>query len=50
MTPKKLFRIVAVAEMVTWTGLIVGMIFKYAFGNDRVVPITGGIHGFVFLC
>lgn len=50
MTPKTLFKIVATAEMVTWAGLIVGMIFKYALGNDSIIPITGGIHGFVFLC
>lgn len=50
MTPKTLFRIVAFAEAVTWTGLIIGIILKYGFGNDSVIPITGGLHGFVFLC
>jgi integral membrane protein len=50
MTPRSLFRAVAIAELVTWTLLIVGMLMKYVFGlGDLGVRIGGSIHGFVFL-
>lgn len=47
-TPRTLFRIFATAEMVTWAGLITALIFR---ANDiiNLVPIAGGVHGFVFL-
>lgn len=48
-TPKSLFRVLAVAEAITWTLLITGMILKYAAGLDIAVTIGGAIHGFVFL-
>lgn len=49
MTPKLLFRIVAVAEAITWTLLITGLILRATAGLDVAVTIGGGIHGFVFL-
>ena len=49
MSPKRLFRSLAVAEAVTWTILIVAMILKYAAGVDAAVLVGGSIHGFVFL-
>lgn len=49
MSPKRLFRILAFAEAVTWTILIVAMILKYAAGVDAAVLVGGSIHGFVFL-
>lgn len=49
MSPKRLYRTFAVAEAITWTLLIAGMILKYGFGLDLAVTIGGGIHGFVFL-
>ncbi|WIE64817.1 DUF3817 domain-containing protein [Curtobacterium sp. MCLR17_036] len=50
MTPRSLFRALAVAELVTWTLLLVGMLMKYAFGlGDLPVRIGGSVHGFVFL-
>lgn len=50
MTPRCLFRALAVAELVTWTMLLVGMLMKYAFGlGDLPVRIGGSVHGFVFL-
>lgn len=49
MSPKRLYRIFAIAEMITWTLLILGMIGKYAFGLDWAVTVGGSIHGFVFL-
>ncbi|RZS64763.1 integral membrane protein [Agromyces ramosus] len=49
MSPKRLFRTLAVAEAVTWTILIIAMILKYAGGVDAAVLVGGSIHGFVFL-
>lgn len=48
-TPKSLYGKLALAEMVTWTILIIGMILKYAAGLDMATTIGGSIHGFVFL-
>lgn len=50
MTPRTLYSRLALAEMVTWTLLILGMIGKYGFGLEWATKIGGGIHGFVFLC
>lgn len=50
MTPQKLHRTAAILEMVTWSLLILGMVLKYSGTTDAVVPITGSIHGFGFLC
>lgn len=49
MTPKLLFRIVAIAEAVTWTLLIAGLVLRATTGWGLGVTIGGGIHGFVFL-
>ncbi|MDQ2699679.1 MAG: DUF3817 domain-containing protein [Actinomycetota bacterium] len=49
MTPKKLFRIVAIAEAITWTLLIAGLIVRAVTGQTLPTTIAGGIHGFVFL-
>lgn len=50
MTPRSLFRAAAIAELVTWTLLIAGMVLKYGVGaGDWGVRIGGGVHGFVFL-
>ncbi|MGW4929464.1 DUF3817 domain-containing protein [Agromyces sp. NPDC004153] len=49
MSPKRLFRALALAEAVTWTILIVAMILKYAAGVDAAVLVGGSIHGFAFL-
>jgi integral membrane protein len=50
MSPRRLFRIFALAEFITWALLITGLILR-GLGVDPVVTvITGGIHGFVFLC
>ena len=49
-TPQRVFRVVAVAEAVTWTFLISAMIVKYGFdGGDLPVRVAGSVHGFVFL-
>lgn len=49
LTPKRLYRALAVAEAITWTLLIVALIAKYGFSWDALVPIAGSVHGFVFL-
>ncbi len=44
------FRAVAIAEALSWTGLLVGMVFKYlVVGDDIGVKIFGPIHGGLFL-
>lgn len=53
MTPKSLFRTVAIAEAITWTALISGLVIRAVVGGDTgdlAVRIGGSIHGFVFLC
>lgn len=50
MSPRSLFRVAAIAELVTWTLLLAGMVMEYGFGlGDLPVRIGGGAHGFVFL-
>lgn len=50
MTPKKLFRLFALAEAVTWTLLIGGLILRATVGVPSLAfTIVGGIHGAVFL-
>lgn len=49
LSPRILFRIFAIAEMFTWAGLITALILR-AMDITNIVPIAGGVHGFVFLC
>ncbi|OFT97045.1 DUF3817 domain-containing protein [Brevibacterium sp. HMSC22B09] len=50
MSPKRLFSILAIAEAITWTMLIIGMVLKYGTQTTELgVRIGGGVHGFVFL-
>ncbi|TNM37359.1 DUF3817 domain-containing protein [Nocardioides albidus] len=50
MSPARLFRTVAVAEAVTWTGLLLGMFLKYGPAeNETGVRIFGMLHGVVFV-
>lgn len=49
LTPKKLYRIVAIAEAITWTLLISGLIIRATTDFALAVTIGGSIHGFVFL-
>lgn len=49
-SPHRLYRLLAVAEVITWAMLISGMILKYVLHVTELgVRISGGIHGFVFL-
>ena len=44
------FRVVAIAEAVSWTGLLIGMLFKYVLSDNEVgVKIFGPIHGTIFI-
>jgi integral membrane protein len=44
------FRVVAVAEALSWLGLLTGMFFKYVVeAGERGVQIFGPIHGTIFL-
>lgn len=48
-TPFRLFRVLAIAEAITWTILITAIILRNSGAPGIVVTIGGGLHGFVFL-
>lgn len=49
-TPRSLYRALALAEMATWTLLILGMVLKYAVKlGDWPVQVAGMVHGIVFV-
>lgn len=49
-TRARVFRAVAIAEAVSWTGLLIGMFFKYVVVRDDIgVNIFGPIHGALFV-
>lgn len=48
-TPAKLFRVLAIAEAITWTLLISALIARATGLPPVLVTIAGAIHGFVFL-
>ncbi|WP_205472014.1 DUF3817 domain-containing protein [Nocardioides sp. SYSU D00038] len=49
-SPLMLFRRVAVAEAVTWAGLLVGMFLKYVTDTTELgVRVFGMLHGVVFI-
>lgn len=47
--PARLYRVLAIAEAITWTILISALIARALGVDPVVVTIGGGIHGFVFL-
>lgn len=50
LTPRSVFRSLAVAEAVTWAGLLSGMFLKYVTeSTDLGVRIFGMVHGVVFI-
>ena len=49
MTPRGLYRPFALAEAVTWTLLILGMVLKYSGTSEALVPVFGMLHGLAFL-
>lgn len=48
-TPLNLFRTLAIAEAVSWTLLIGGLVLRAVADLPVAVTVGGGIHGFVFL-
>lgn len=49
-SPRRLYRVLATAEAVTWTLLLVGMFLKYVTGTTELgVRIGGMLHGVVFI-
>lgn len=48
-TPHALFRALAIAEAVSWTLLIAGLVLRATAGLAIATTIGGAIHGFVFL-
>ncbi|GAB3886790.1 DUF3817 domain-containing protein [Terrabacter terrigena] len=50
MTPRTLYRRIAVAEVVTWALLLLGMVLKYVTKSTELgVRVFGLAHGFVFI-
>ena len=50
LTPRSLFRGLAVSEAITWALLLVGMFLKYVTETtDVAVSIFGMVHGVVFI-
>ncbi len=50
MSPRRLFRTVAIAEAITWTLLLAGMFAKYVTETTELgVRIGGMAHGVVFI-
>lgn len=50
ITPRQFYRVVAIAEAVTWTLLITGMLLKYVVQAGSLgVLIGGSLHGLVFV-
>lgn len=50
MSPRTLYRTLAIAEAITWTLLIAGMVLKYVFKvGDWPVTVGGFAHGLVFI-
>jgi integral membrane protein len=48
-SPARLFRVLAIAEAITWTLLISALIARAVGQPALLVTIAGGVHGFVFL-
>lgn len=49
-TPASVYGVMAIAEMVTWTGLIIAMIARYGFGYDGGLFFVAGLsHGIIFI-
>jgi integral membrane protein len=50
VSPTRLFRTVALAEAVTWAGLLTGMVLKYGTETTELgVRVFGMLHGVVFI-
>lgn len=50
MSPRTLYRRIAIAEVVSWALLLLGMVLKYVTGTtDLGVKVFGMVHGVVFI-
>lgn len=49
MTTLKALMFVTYAEAISWLGLLLGMILKYGFDDERGVSVMGPIHGTLFM-
>jgi integral membrane protein len=50
MTPLRVFRAAAIAEALSWAGLLAGMFLKYVTETTELgVKVFGPIHGVVFI-
>ena len=49
MSSARAFRFVAVLEAFSWTGLLIGMAFKYTGNGEAGVQTFGPIHGTLFV-
>jgi integral membrane protein len=49
LAPKRLYLITSIAEAVTWTLLIAGMVAKYVFDFDKLMFAFGLAHGTAFV-
>lgn len=50
MTPRNVFRALAITEAVTWLCLLAGMFVKYVVGTTEIgVQVAGPIHGVAFI-
>lgn len=50
MSPRTLYRRIAVAEVISWALLLVGMVLKYVTGTTELgVTVFGMVHGVVFI-
>ena len=46
----RIFRIVAIAEALSWTGLLAGMFVKWVLGTSELgVQVFGPVHGALFV-
>jgi integral membrane protein len=45
----KALTVITFVEATSWIGLLIGMIFKYGFDNERGVSLMGPIHGMLFI-
>ena len=44
------FRVIAIAEAISWAGLLIGMLFKYVLSDNEIgVQIFGPVHGAIFV-
>lgn len=49
-SPVGRFRLFALAEAVSWAGLLIGMLFKYALTENEIgVKVFGPVHGVIFV-